>query len=294
MARTIKNPGIFAADAQTTIPPTPVVGIPYRNAATGLDEIRNGWPFKTIVDSADFAQILHELTSLTDLIDRTGVLEYKDDILYDLVPAYAQGTDGLLYVSEIANGPATGAGVVDPVGDVSGTWELFSSPTADLALVTANSAAADATEALGLAQVAAASSSPTNSTEVLATVPGMSGISIVSGKIYEITIAVGFLAHLVGESIDFRIEFSGGSNVGSILLASVDDSSGTSNAWEKKVFIDVTFTPVLVVANSIMLIKGTWKAPSSGDLSFQFAKGGATAGNAQVFDSSVMIVTEVG
>ncbi len=126
MPRATKNPGIFAADAQTTIPPTPVVGVSYRDQANGLDNIRDGWPFKQIVNSPEFAQILHELTSLTDLVDRTGILEYKDDVEYDIVPAYVQGSDGLLYKSAIANGPGTGAGVVDPVGDVSGTWALFS------------------------------------------------------------------------------------------------------------------------------------------------------------------------
>lgn len=120
MPRIIKNPGVFAADAQTTIPPTPVVGVAYRNAATGLAAIRAGWPFKTIVDSSDFAQILHELTSLTDLIDKTGILEYKDDIDYDLVPAFAVGSDGELYKSTAINGPATT--VVDPVGDLTGVW----------------------------------------------------------------------------------------------------------------------------------------------------------------------------
>ena len=120
MPRTIKNPGVFAADAQTTIPPTPVVGIAYRNAATGLAAIRAGWPFKTIVDSSDFAQILHELTSLTDLIDKTGILEYKGDIDYDLVPAFAVGSDGELYKSTAINGPATT--VIDPVGDLTGVW----------------------------------------------------------------------------------------------------------------------------------------------------------------------------
>lgn len=125
MPRSTKNPGIFAGDANTTIPPTPVVGVSYRDAANGLDNIRDGWPFKEIVNSPEFAQILHELTSLTDLIDRTGVLEYKDDVEYDIVPAFVQGSNGEIYKSLIANGPATT--VVDPVGDATGTWVLFAS-----------------------------------------------------------------------------------------------------------------------------------------------------------------------
>ena len=107
MPRSIKNPGIFAENANTTIPPTPVVSESYRDAATGLDDIAEGWPFKNIVDSKDFNQILHQLTSLTDLIDRTGILEWKNDVEYDIVPAYVQGSDGEIYKSLQASGPAT-------------------------------------------------------------------------------------------------------------------------------------------------------------------------------------------
>ena len=120
MARTTKNPGIFAGDATTTIPPTPVTGVSYRDDVNGLDNIRNGWPFKTIVDSAEFAQIMHELTSLTDEIDKTGILEWSDEVDYDKIPAYVIGSDGQLYKSTGVNGPATT--VVDPVGDLTGTW----------------------------------------------------------------------------------------------------------------------------------------------------------------------------
>lgn len=120
MARDVKNPGIFAADAITTIPTDPVVGVPYRDPVNGLDNIRDGWPYKTIVNSPDFAQILHDLTALTGYIDRTGILEWKDDVEYDDVPAYVRGSDGELYVSLQVNGPS--ATVVDPVGDTTSTW----------------------------------------------------------------------------------------------------------------------------------------------------------------------------
>lgn len=131
MPRTIKNPGIFAGDANTTIPPTPVSGVSYRDAVSGLANIRQGWPFDTIVNSPEFAQILHQLTSLTDLIDRTGLLEYKDDVDYDTVPAYVQGSNGLPYTSQQVNGPATT--VVDPVGDTTGVWVLGNSAMATYA-----------------------------------------------------------------------------------------------------------------------------------------------------------------
>lgn len=132
MPRDIKNPGIFAADALTDIPTNPVVGASYRNAATGLDAIRAGWPFNRIVSSADFAQILHQLTSLTDLVDRVGILPHSESVGYTFVPAFVQGSDGLVYKSTVANGldnagDPVGPGVVDPVGDDTGVWEEFSS-----------------------------------------------------------------------------------------------------------------------------------------------------------------------
>jgi hypothetical protein len=118
MARTTKNPGVFASDAETTIPTTPIVGESYRD--TTLASISDGWPFKAIVDSAEFNQFMHQLTSFTQLIDKTGVLKYHPDIDYDDVPAYAVGSDGELYKSTAVNGPATT--VRNPVGDSSGTW----------------------------------------------------------------------------------------------------------------------------------------------------------------------------
>ncbi len=69
MARTDKHPGVFASDAEPTIPSTPIVGESYRN--TGLSAaIADGWPFKAIVDSADFNEFMHRLTTFTGLIDK--------------------------------------------------------------------------------------------------------------------------------------------------------------------------------------------------------------------------------
>ena len=58
-----------------------------------------------------------------DLIDYSATFDYA---LRD----YAKGTDGLLYRAAIVNGPSTS--VVNPVGDVTGTWILMSTPVAPL------------------------------------------------------------------------------------------------------------------------------------------------------------------
>ena len=113
MTRATKNPGVFADNASTVIPATPVSGRSYRN--TNATAIETGWPYDTIVSSADFAQHMYGVTSLTELIDRTGILRHHNDIPYQPF-AYVVGDDGHLYRSVRAS---TG---VNPVNDRSGAW----------------------------------------------------------------------------------------------------------------------------------------------------------------------------
>lgn len=49
-------PGIWAENAQTTIPTPPVAGVTYRDTTLNSTAIDKAWPFKTIVDSSDFNQ----------------------------------------------------------------------------------------------------------------------------------------------------------------------------------------------------------------------------------------------
>lgn len=124
--RTIKNPGIFAGDALTVIPPSPSQGVSYRDAAAGTAAIRDGWPFNKRVESEDFNEILYRLTSLLDLVDRMGVLGWCDTVNYGGgTDAVVRGSNGELYTAIGSSGPAYG-GAKDPISN-PGFWASFSS-----------------------------------------------------------------------------------------------------------------------------------------------------------------------
>lgn len=55
---------------------------------------------------------------------------WRNDGAYVLVPSFAVGSNGLVYKSTVSNGldesgSPIGPGAVDPVGDLTGTWEEF-------------------------------------------------------------------------------------------------------------------------------------------------------------------------
>lgn len=136
-------------------------------------------------------------------------------------------------------------------------------------------------------------STVSNGTETLSDITGLTGINIVNGRVYEITILIDFLAANLGQSIDFKLDVDV-SNVGAILFAKVNDGSNTPNPWERTIVPGILFTPTLDSTNSFMMIHGTWVANATGTVSMQFAKGGASGGSAQIFEDSTMIFREVG
>lgn len=104
--RSVKSPGVWAADATTTIPGSPLSGVAYRRTSVVTADAREGWPFDTLVDSAEFNELLYRYTSLTDIMDRQGVLGWSDQVDY-AVPAIVFGSDGVLYKSLGTSGPTT-------------------------------------------------------------------------------------------------------------------------------------------------------------------------------------------
>lgn len=106
--RDFKSPGIFAEDATTVIPPTPIAGVAYRDAVSGTDDTPNGWRYGTRVASQDFNQIMFLLTSMLGMIDKQGVLGWSPDVDYD-VPALVFASNGLPYLAMQASGPSTAA-----------------------------------------------------------------------------------------------------------------------------------------------------------------------------------------
>ncbi len=125
--RNFKSPGVFAADAVTVIPPTPTLGVTYRDPATTVDETEAGWPFGIKVNSEAFNQIMYLMSSMLKMQDQQGLLGWTATVDY-VAGALVMGSDGLTYRARIVNGPATGNGV-DPTL-VQSIWERYGAPAA--------------------------------------------------------------------------------------------------------------------------------------------------------------------
>lgn len=121
--RNFNSPGIFADDATTTIPPTPIAGVAYRDAVSGTADIENGWRYGTRVDSKDWNQIMFLLTSLAQVQDKQGLLGWTNLTDY-AVPAVTFGSNGLMYIAIQPSGPSTTPR--DPVSEPA-YWEQFAS-----------------------------------------------------------------------------------------------------------------------------------------------------------------------
>ena len=121
--RTVSITGVFAEDAATTIPETPVSGVSYRNTAMTGTVMREGWAYKTIVDSSNFNQALYEYSSLTKQLETYGFLPWSN--LTDYVQgSLCLGSDGVIYQAKQATGPSSTA--YDPTSDTNHTyWEDF-------------------------------------------------------------------------------------------------------------------------------------------------------------------------
>jgi hypothetical protein len=121
--RDFKSPGIFAEDASTAIPPTPIAGIAYRDAVNGADDTPNGWRYGTRVESQNWNQIMFLITSMLTSIDKQGILGWSPDVNY-APPAITFGSNGLPYIAIQASGPSTSA--QDPISSPL-FWEQFGS-----------------------------------------------------------------------------------------------------------------------------------------------------------------------
>lgn len=60
-------------------------------------------------------------SDIAESLGRLGTFKYNGGFVYP-VDSYSAGSDGHKYKALIENGPGTVAGVIDPVGDVTGTW----------------------------------------------------------------------------------------------------------------------------------------------------------------------------
>lgn len=120
--RNVTIKGVFAETATTTIPPSPVAGISYRDANLTEADINKGFPFKTIVDSSQFNEALYEYSSITKLQETYGFVPWSSLTDYE-IGSVCLGTDGILYQAKQATGPSSTA--YNPVNDTTNTyWKI--------------------------------------------------------------------------------------------------------------------------------------------------------------------------
>ena len=120
--RTVSLPGIWAEDAQTTIPTPPIANTTYRNLEWGETEANQGWPFQKIVDSADFNQAMWYIFTLQQMQEQFGILPWCSTTAYKQ-NGICLGSDGIFYWAKSDN---TG---VNPVNDTGmTTWGIFLDP----------------------------------------------------------------------------------------------------------------------------------------------------------------------
>lgn len=89
-------PGIWAENAQTTIPTPPVAGVTYRDTTLNSTAIDKAWPFKTIVDSSDFNQHAFLQDTLIKESEQYGVMRWNNTTTYK-EGGFCLGQDGKLY-----------------------------------------------------------------------------------------------------------------------------------------------------------------------------------------------------
>lgn len=77
------------------------------------------------IDRQEFNQVLFDMTDAIKDVQEMGILTYRNDVNYPANNSFVVGSDFIIYRALIANGPASS--VVNPVGDMTGTWtEAFS------------------------------------------------------------------------------------------------------------------------------------------------------------------------
>ena len=95
-------PGIWAENAQTTIPTPPVAGVTYRDTTLNSTAIDKAWPFKTIVDSSDFNQHAFLQDTLIKESEQYGIMRWNNTTTYK-EGGFCLGQDGKLYQAKRDN-----------------------------------------------------------------------------------------------------------------------------------------------------------------------------------------------
>lgn len=112
---------VFANTATTVIPTNPVTGVSYRNSEIIDEQIKKGWAYNTLVDSATFNQIMYVLTQVFKNIEEQGILQWCPLIDYQPGAICCDGKKS--YRAKIKSGPTAGK-IVQPSTNES-YWEIF-------------------------------------------------------------------------------------------------------------------------------------------------------------------------
>jgi len=112
--RDFKSLGVYASDAETTIPVTPSPGTAYRNVLVTDVQNETGEAYDLIPNSIDWNQKFYIISSFTDLIDKHGIPGWSEDVDYTL-PAIVWASDNIFYEALQPSGPSTT--VRDPVSE---------------------------------------------------------------------------------------------------------------------------------------------------------------------------------
>lgn len=119
--RDYESLGVWASDAETTLPIVPLPGVAYRNASYSQSENEDGEKYDSIPDSANFNQVMFIITSYIDTIDKHGTVGWSNAVDYN-VPAFTWADDGFFYFALQSSGPTTT--IKDPSGDLNPDyWE---------------------------------------------------------------------------------------------------------------------------------------------------------------------------
>jgi hypothetical protein len=97
--RTLAIPAQAGSTAQTTIPDNPAPGTAYRNESLAAGTINQGWPYDTVVDSADQNQLMYLITGLLRLIEQTGILPWCATVAYPSAGVLCLGSDNKIYIA---------------------------------------------------------------------------------------------------------------------------------------------------------------------------------------------------
>ena len=117
-------PGIWAENAQTTIPTPPVAGVTYRDTTLNSTAIDKAWPFKTIVDSSDFNQHAFLQDTLIKEAEQYGVMRWNNTTTYK-EGGYCLGQDKKLYQAKRDNQGKEPTASKDDWFDVLSIYQLI-------------------------------------------------------------------------------------------------------------------------------------------------------------------------